>query len=129
MRHMLRFLLRSPALTLGVTATLALGVGALTVTFAVVDAALFREPPFQDAGRITMLYLVRSPAGEPVHNERWSFPRYRLLHDSQQSFEQVASYSNPMLTVSGEDDAEMVYGELVSPDYFPLLRVGAARGR
>ena len=129
MRLLLRSLLRSPALMVGVTATLALGVAALIVTFAVVDAALFRQPPFPDAGRITMLYLVRSPAGEPVHNERWSFPRFQLLHDSQQSFEQVASYSNPMLTVSGEDDAEMVYGELVSPDYFPLLRVGAARGR
>ena len=129
MRPLLRSAFRSPALAAGVTATLALGTGALTVTFGVVDAALFREPPFQDAGRVAMLYLVRNPVGEPLHNERWSFPRFRLLRESQQSFERVANYSNPTLTLSGEDDAELVHGELVSPEYFPLLRVGALRGR
>jgi putative ABC transport system permease protein len=129
MRLLHRSLLRSPALSIGVIATLALGVGALTVTFAVVDAALFRQPPFQDAGRITMLYLVRNPIGEPARKERWSFPRFQLLRESQRSFERVASYSNPTLTLSGEDDAELVHGEMVSPGSFPLLRARAVRGR
>jgi len=129
MRMTLRSLLRSPALAIGVITTLALGTGALTVTFAVVDAALFRRPPFQDAGRITMLYLVRNPTGQPTRNERWSYPRFERLREFQRSFERVASYSNPTLTLSGLDDAELVHGELVSPDYFRLLRVGAIRGR
>lgn len=96
----LRSLLRSPALSLGVVATLALGVGALTVTFGIVNAALFREPPFHDATRLATLYLVRNPVGEPQPRERWSFPRIQMLRESQRSFEHIANYSNPSLTLS-----------------------------
>ena len=126
----LRSLLRSPALALGVGATLAVGVGALAVTFGIVNAAVMREPPFEDASRVTALYIVRNPIGEPPQQrQRWSYPRYELLRKSQRSFETVASYSNPTLTLSGVGEAELVRGELVSPSYFPLLRVRALIGR
>ncbi|MGH7693467.1 MAG: ABC transporter permease [Gemmatimonadaceae bacterium] len=126
----LRSLLRSPALALGVGATLAVGVAALTVTFGIVNAALFREPPFEHADRLAALYIVRNPVGEPPQQrQRWSFARYELLRESQRSFERVASYSNPSLTLSGSGEAELVYGELVSATYFPLLRVRALIGR
>jgi putative ABC transport system permease protein len=126
----LRSLLRSPALALGVGATLAVGVGALAVTFGIVNAAVMREPPFEDASRVTALYIVRNPIGEPPQQrQRWSYPRYELLRTSQRSFETVASYSNPTLTLSGTGEAELVRGELVSPSYFPLLRVRALIGR
>ncbi|HEY7566880.1 MAG TPA: ABC transporter permease [Gemmatimonadaceae bacterium] len=125
-----RPLFRSPGLLLGVVATLAVGVGALTVTFGIVNAAVMREPPFEDASRVTALYIVRNPIGEPPQQrQRWSYPRYELLRESQRSFETVASYSNPTLTLSGTGEAELVRGELVSPDYFPLLRVRALIGR
>jgi hypothetical protein len=58
-----------------------------------------------------------------------SFGRFELLRGSQRSFEIVASYSPASLTLSGDGDAELVQGERVSPSYFQLLRVGAARGR
>ncbi len=123
-------LLRSPSLALGVGATLAVGVGALTVTFGIVNAALFREPPFEDANRVAALYIVRNEVGEPPNRrERWSYSRYELLRESQRSFEVVANYSNPSLTLSGSGDAELVRGEMVSASYFSLLRVRALIGR
>ncbi|MEX2153671.1 MAG: ABC transporter permease, partial [Gemmatimonadaceae bacterium] len=125
----LRSLARARALSIAVVLTLAIGVAALATTFGVVNAALFREPPFHDAGRLAMLYLQRNPDGEPPRRERWSFARFQLLRQSQQSFEYVASYSPADLTMSGDSDAELVHGERVSATYFPLLRVGAARGR
>ncbi len=125
----LRSLMCSPALSLGVVATLALGVGALTVTFGIVNAALFRPPPFHDATRLAMLYLVRNPVGEPQRRERWSFPRIQMLRESQRSFEHIANYYNPSLTLSGPAEAELVRGEMVSASYFPLLHVRPMHGR
>jgi putative ABC transport system permease protein len=129
LRTLARAYLRAPALALGVVATLAVGVGALTAAFAVVDAALLREPPFPDAGRVAVLRLVRNQVGEPPREEGWSFPRWELLRAQQRSFERVANFTAPSLTLSGEADAELVRAEAVSASYFPLLRVAAARGR
>lgn len=124
-----RSLLRSPALALGVGATLAVGVAALTVTFGIANAALFREPPFDDATRLAALYIVRNPIGEAQRRERWSYARYEMLRETQRSFERVANYSNPSLTLSGSGEAELVRGEMVSASYFPLLHVNALIGR
>ncbi len=127
----LRSIARARGLSITVMLTVAFGIAALTITFGVVNAALFRLPPFADAGRVTMLFLERNPFGEPPRRERWSFARYQMLAESQQLFEQVASYSPGALTVSGGGDAnaELIQGERVSASYFPLLRVGASRGR
>ena len=118
-----------PALALGVVLTLAAGVGALTAAFGLVHAALFRQPPFPEADRLAMLHMVRHPTGEPERRERWSFARFQLLESRQQSFELVARYTAPSLTLSGEHEAELVRGEMVSAGYFPLLRVVPFRGR
>jgi putative ABC transport system permease protein len=127
----LRSLTRARALSLTVVLTLAIGVAALTVTFGVVNAALFRQPPFHEADRLAMLYIQRNELGEAPRQERWSFARFNLLAESQDVFEHVASYSPGAMTVSGagSGDAELVQGERVSAFYFPLLRVGAGRGR
>ncbi len=125
----LRSLGRARALWGAVVVTLALGVATLTITFGVVNAALLRQPPFHDAGRVVMVYLERNPEGEPPRQERWSFARLELLRAWQRSFEQVASYSPASLTLSGDADAELVQGERVSASYFQLLRVGPLRGR
>ncbi len=125
----LRLLRRSPLLWLGTTAMLAVGVGFLVATVAVVNAALFRLPPFRDAGSIAMLYLVRNPAGESPSRERWSFSRIELLRRSQRSFDQVANYTPSALTLTDRDESELARGEMVSPDYFQVLRVTPVQGR
>ena len=127
----LRSLARNRALSLAVMVTLAIGVAALTITFGVVNAALWRPPPFPEADRIAMLFLQRNEQGEPPRQERWSFARFKLLAETQDVFEQVASYSPGALTVSGAGtgDAELIQGERVSTSYFPLLRVRPAHGR
>ena len=88
----LRSLARSRGLSVTVALTLALGVSALTITFGVVRAALWRQTPFPDAGRLAMLYLQRNPRGEPPRQERWSFARYNMLAQSQDFFEGMAAF-------------------------------------
>ncbi|HTL05346.1 MAG TPA: ADOP family duplicated permease [Gemmatimonadales bacterium] len=114
--------------SLAVGLTLALGVAALTVAFGIVNAALFRQPPFEAADRITLLYLVRQVRGTD-YQTRWSFPRIQLLRQSQRSFESLASYSPATLTLSAEGEAETARGEMVSSQYFRVLRGDPAQGR
>jgi putative ABC transport system permease protein len=116
-------------LGIAVTATLALGVAALTSTFAIVNAALFRQPPFSQPEHLALLYLKRNPAGEAPRQERWSFARFERLRQLQKSFDDVASYAPSSVTLSTDGDAELVSIERVSASYFPLLDVAAARGR
>jgi putative ABC transport system permease protein len=124
-----------PSLTHGrglaaaVIVTLACGAAILTAAFAIVNAALLRQPPFVEADRLAILYLQRNPAGEPPRQERWSFPRFERLRQTQTSFEDVASYSPASVTLSADGDAELEYIERVSGSYFPILRVTASRGR
>ena len=124
-----RSLGRARVLSIGVAATLAAGIGALTITYAVVDAAVVRQPPFPDASRIAVLYAVRTPPGEAPYNTRWSYPRIQLLTRSTRSFERIANYSPGALSLSDGDVVESANGEIVSPAYFGVLRVGAVRGR
>lgn len=119
-----------PSLTVAVVLTLAVGVAALTTTFAVVRAALWREPPFPDAGRLAIVFLQRNEPGEPTRRERWSYPRAERLRQSQQSFDALATFSPASLTLSGENGgAELVYGERVSWQYLSMLGARASSGR
>jgi hypothetical protein len=111
-------------------------VGALSTTFSVVRAGLWREPPFPDANRIAIVFLERNPVNEPPRRERWSFARSEQLRATQQSFDAVATFSAASLTISGGDAtdgaggaAELIYGERVSAQYLPMLGVTATSGR
>ena len=94
--------------------TLALGVATMTTAFGSVNAAIFRQPPFNEASRLAILYLQRNPTGEPPRQERWSFARFERLRQFQKSFEDLASYSPASLTLSSGADAELVSCERVS---------------
>jgi putative ABC transport system permease protein len=128
LRATLRSLARTRALSLAVIAMLGIGVAALTTTFAIVNAALFREPPFDDAARLALLFIVRDDNGTP-RRERWSYARSELLRESQRGFEDVARYSPVTLTLAGDADPETISGERVSAAYFRVVRIQPALGR
>src|SRR5512147_2656855 len=129
LRSTIRLLVRAPMLSISIVLMLGLGVGVVTTTFGVVHAALFRQPPFPGADRIALLYLQRNPQGERPRQERWSFPRFELLRQSQRSFQDIASYSPASVTISGEAGPEVIQIERISAAYFRVLGAAAARGR
>jgi putative ABC transport system permease protein len=122
---------RRLGVSIGAIATLALGVAALTTTFAIVRAALWREPPLPNADRLAILFLERNPADEPPRRERWSFARAEQLRASQHTFDAIATFSLASLTLSGGSDrgAELIYGERVSAAYLQMLGAVATNGR
>lgn len=127
-RLLLRSLARSPGLSLGVIGMLAAGIGALTATFGLVDAAILRPPPFPEPSRLGIAYLTRERGGA-VTRERWSLPRVRMLRELNTTLSSVANYSRAELVLTGNNDPEPVGAEVVSPEYFATLGVTPARGR
>lgn len=118
-------------LSIAVVVTLAVGVAALTTTFGITRAALWREPSFPDAARLGILFFERNPANESPRRERWSYARFEQLRRTQQSFDKAATFSLASLTLSagGSGDAELVFGERVSADYLEMLGVRPTHGR
>jgi predicted permease len=128
LRRATRSLRRSPIVTTAAIVSIGLGAAAATTVFSIVDAALFRPPPFDRASDLAVLFMTRArPAESPV-KERWSWPRFRALVAEQRSFERVASFSAATAAFT-TGTVEPVEGEFVSSDYFPLLGVRPIVGR
>ena len=128
LRFARRSLRRTPTLTIAAVLSIGLGIAATTAVFSIVDAALFRPPPLPGADRLAILFITRQRANAPPERERWSWPRTRLLRQQATAFEQIASFSLSVLTLtSGEP--EPVNGEMISSSYWPALGVQPVIGR
>ena len=134
LRQDIRYALRALRLHAGFTAvvvlTLALGIGANTAIFSVIDAAMLRPLPFREPERLMQLYLTIPRAeAAAVDSFVWSYPKFEMLRRSQRTFERVAAYSGGSVSLTGTDVPERVLAEFVSASYFDLLDAGLHRGR
>jgi predicted permease len=116
LRYALRSLRRAPGFALVAILTLALGIGANTAVFSVVDAVVVRALPYPRADRLVA--LTGSTLAE--------FQRIRALSTS---YLDVASYRAASINLSGDGDPERLDGAIVTPNVFRLLGVPAAHGR
>ena len=105
--------------------TLALGLGANTSIFAVVDAMLFRPAP---GHRPEQLVWVAIMEGQSGHIRATSYPGYTDLRDRTTTMSGVLAYGGTSFSVGGQR-AERVYGNLASGNYFDVLGIPAAVGR
>ena len=133
LRYAIRGLLRSPGFTLAVVATLALGVGANTTMFSVLNR-LFLEPPahVRDASRVKRLYFSHRLdwMGETSFNAGASFPGYESLLPVR-AFRRVAAFTGAdyRVSVGVGVGARQARVSAVTASFFPLLGVRAVRGR
>jgi predicted permease len=130
-RYTLRLLGRGPAFTAIAIATLALGIGANTAIFAVVNAVLLKPLPFADAERLMLVHtLVPERARPGVYNEgSWSYPKYRTFTGSQQVFDEVAFFAGRDLDLSADGEPQRVRGEVVTERYPSVLGIAPVMGR
>jgi putative ABC transport system permease protein len=118
---------KNPGFTAVVVLTLALGIGANTAIFSVVDAVLLRPLPFPDPEQ---LVLVRDDlTGRQVENVGMSVPELKDLQQSADVFEEVAGVWPVDANLTGSDRPERVELLAVSPNYFSLLGASARLGR
>ncbi len=125
-RFAARSLARTPLLSGAAVLSMAIGIAAATAVFSVVDAALFRPPPFADAGRLAIIYTTRQRGDAPAGRERWSWPRFRLL-ESARSFSAIASFTPSVLALTG-DQSEPMNAEFVSSAYWNVVQIHPTMG-
>ena len=125
LRYGARGLLRQPAFTFVAVLTLALGIGANTAIFSVIDAVLLRPLPFADPDRVLILYETIKPAGVTAI----SVPNLRDWRQQNTVFECVAAYESSAFNLGGAGGAERLPGMRVEANYFDVLGVRPQLGR
>ena len=127
-RYALRTLLNARAFTVVAVLTLALGIGANTAMFSVVNAVLLRPLPFPQPERLMSLTTMNWRHGAPSPNAI-SYPDYLDYRSGNRSFEQIASYYDDNLALTGHGEAAMLRGQIVGAGLMKVLGVQPALGR
>src|SRR5687768_10177934 len=129
-RYTLRMLRANPAFAAIAILILAIGIGATTAIFSVVNATLLRPLPFRDPDRLMSVFL-RMPVqyGSGEIDMVWSYPKYRVYLDNTRTISESAIHVAEAFTIAAEDGADRVLGESVSGRYFQILGVQPQRGR
>ncbi|HWT02800.1 MAG TPA: ABC transporter permease [Pyrinomonadaceae bacterium] len=127
LRYGARMLTKSPGFTLIAVAALALGIGANTVIFSVVNTLLLRPLSFPRSEQLTAI-LAKDPETGELYSS-YSYANFQDIRDQNQVFEQVAaSYMTTAFLRTGEEP-ERLRGSYASADLFPLLGVNPLVGR
>jgi len=135
LRYALRQLRRSPVFTLTAVLTLALGVGANTAIFSLLDQALLRALPVRDPQRLVYLqgtgnaWLGHTSNHGGGAESYFSYPMYRDLLEKDAAFEALAATSKTPVDLTRGGVSEIAEAEIVSGNYFTMLGVGPALGR
>ena len=125
-RYAVRTLLRAPGFLIVAVLTLALGIGANTTVFTLINGLLLKEP----AGIAQPDRLVRIGRGEAPTFDNWSYPVYQDLREQADWYSGVAAFASAGTAIIGRgQDASAVPAQVVSDNYFDVLGVRPVLGR
>jgi predicted permease len=127
LRHAVRLFHREPAFSLAAVLTLALGLGATTALFAVVEAVLLRPLPYADAGRLVSLRHRDVRTG--ITKDFVALGDVIDLRARQQSLDMLVAFSNLQTTLIDNGEPVRVLGLAATPDLFGAFRLEPALGR
>ena len=126
-RYALRTLRRTPAFTMVATITLALGIGATTAMFTLVDGILLRPLPYPDAERLVR--IIQSYPEKGLDTWGLSQQNVAMYHDRATDFAAFAGYRAGEVTLRAGDRPEHLSVVLVTADFFRVIGVGPVMGR
>lgn len=124
-RYGARMLLKNPGITAVVILALALGIGANTAIFSVVNTVLLRPLPYDDAGRLVFL----SESSKAMDEISISYPDFTDFRNQNRSFESLGVYNRNSYNLVGNGEPERILAGQVSADLFSALRARPAIGR
>jgi predicted permease len=127
-RYALRILRRSPGFTFVAVIALALGIGATTAIFSVVDAVILKPLPYQDPGRLVQVWIRLAGIGIPGDRSYVSAPEFMDLQQNR-SFTQIAAIDGQSYNINIGGTPERIQAAVVSAGFFSLLGVQAQLGR
>ena len=126
-KYALRMLLKAPGFTVIAILTLALGIGANSAIFSVIDAVLLHPLPFPKPNQ---LVAVWSPLPTDKRaKETNSVPDYVDLRDQSQTLSALAAFTRAGAVLNGTEEARQLEGVAITSDIFSVLGVAPARGR
>jgi predicted permease len=132
-RLTVRSLARTPLYTLTAVLSLALGIGATTAIFSMMDQVLLRTLPVKEPGRLAFLYHPGPLQGSSSTSEQggpaFSYPMFREMQAQQTAFSGLAGSYQVSASAAYNNAAANARAQLVSGNYFQVLGVGAAMGR
>jgi len=126
-RYGVRMLLKAPSISIVATIALALGIGANTAIFSVVNAVLLRPLPFPNSESLMNVWETDSTRGYVRGSA--SYPNFVDWRDQSHSFEHMASYHNNDFILTGRGESARLQGAVVNADLFPLLGASPLIGR
>lgn len=126
LRYGLRGLFRKPGFAATAILTLALGIGANTAIFSVINSILIRPLPYKDAGRLVVINHIYPKISLKAPTSAFGYTYYR---DHAGSFEVVSALSAESFNLTDGGDPERLNGAVVTANLFRTLGVDAARGR
>jgi predicted permease len=129
LRLAIRGLRRSPLFAAVAILSLALGIGANTAIFTLIDQILLRKLPIKDPEQLVMLYQVGPHNGSNMGSRMHSYPIYQDYQQKAGPFAGVLARRLVAASVSVDNQTERVQAEMVSGNYFSLLGVRPALGR
>jgi putative ABC transport system permease protein len=124
-RFGIRSLLKQPAFTSIAILTLALGIGANTAMFSVINAVLLRPLPYTQPDRLVWM----NESGDEVANRMLSYPNFVDWRERNHVFESVSTYRTWSMTVTGTDEPQNINAGMVTADYFKVMGVTPILGR
>ena len=126
LRYAARALRKSPGFTLVAALTLALGVGANTAIFSVVNAVMLRPLPFAEPDRLVRIWESNVERGWPTFAV--SHPNFLDWRAQADSFESLAAINNAGFTLTSNGEAEIVLGLSVTATFLPTLKITPVAG-
>src|SRR5438132_849417 len=129
LKYTFRMLARTPGFTAVAVLTLALGIGANTAIFTLLDQVLLRLLPVKDPEQLVLLTSVGAHYGSNTGANAFSYPMYKDFRDRNQVFSGLLGRFGLPLSLGYKGRTERTEGELVSGNYFEALGVKAAIGR
>jgi putative ABC transport system permease protein len=127
LQYSVRVLTKRPTFSAIVIITLALGIGANTAIFSVVDAALLRGLPYRNPERL--MQISESQPQQKAKQREASFPDFVDWKTNNKTFESMAGFTQADLILNGSDSSDMITGGGVSAEFFHVLGIEAALGR
>jgi predicted permease len=129
LRYGLRTLRKSPGFTVTAVLTLALGIGACTAIFSLVNAVLIRSLPYGDPDRLVYLYTPNRQFKLPVEAFGPAYADFYDLKKQSRSFQSMSAFDQSVLTLASQGTAQRVSVARVDGDFFTTLEPGPFLGR
>ena len=128
-KYGLRLITKNPVFSLVVVVALALGIGANTAIFSVLNTVLLKPLPYAESEHLVMMWQRFTGIGVPKDQNWTSPPEFSDVRRHQSSFSDIAAIQGTSFSILVGDTPERILGQFVSPSFFKLLGVEAFLGR